>query len=358
MGVGQGLITCHCMGRRDATIELYRVLLMFCICYLHVLCQGDYRNIWQSSLFQFSVPGFVFISGYFGVHFSLSKVLRLYLVALYAMIAVPLLGGELGNGLGHYLCSVLHRWRPRDGLWFLHAYCIMMVLAQISEKAFDGDRYDVLKNIIPLLLIVFGWGALYNCNHLRFLIPRVDGLIPCSFITLFGAYCVGRFIRVGRVEERMKSSYIGLLTIALIAAILCAGTILGAANTPASILLAACLFVLFKRMQLPVWMRKIVLNLSPMMFLVCCLNGSLYFPGMEAKSFVLINSCKRILVSYGVPLQLTYLISACFIFSLSVIVATPWYFGGKLFRNLLRAFYGKVDFWYDCLLKRMAECAR
>lgn len=86
------------MSKRNPAIELYRIFMMFCICYLHTFCQGPYQNIWQSSLLSFAVPGFMLISGWFGIRFSVSKVVRLVSVAVFVSLIVPLIGQ--GGGIG------------------------------------------------------------------------------------------------------------------------------------------------------------------------------------------------------------------------------------------------------------------
>lgn len=63
---------------RNPAIELFRILAMFGICMIHVSGQGPYRSVWPTNLCCAAVPAFIFISGYFGVRFSVSKLLRLY----------------------------------------------------------------------------------------------------------------------------------------------------------------------------------------------------------------------------------------------------------------------------------------
>ena len=86
-----------CSGRNYG-IELYRVLLVFGICVLHSISQGIYKFTWAQNALLFCVDGFMFITGYYGVSFKPSKILKLYGIALYTggvIGLVALLGGYL-----------------------------------------------------------------------------------------------------------------------------------------------------------------------------------------------------------------------------------------------------------------------
>ena len=146
------------MSKRNPAIELYRIFMMFCICYLHTFCQGPYQNIWQSSLLSFAVPGFMLISGWFGIRFSVSKVVRLISVAVFVSLVVPL----IGQG-GGYWKEVLRIWHPNGGSWFLWSYLIVMALACLIEPFFEQCMNDrnvatLLSRTMPLIMVVFGWG--------------------------------------------------------------------------------------------------------------------------------------------------------------------------------------------------------
>ena len=73
--------------KREESIEAFRVLLMLGICLLHVCgTQCGHPTQWLANMLYWCVPGFVFISGWFGMRFSLKKIIRLYGLALYAAL--------------------------------------------------------------------------------------------------------------------------------------------------------------------------------------------------------------------------------------------------------------------------------
>lgn len=85
-------------GLRNPAIEAYRCLLMFGICILHS-CHIFYPNsaYWPKSVLCTCVVGFVFISGWFGVRFSVSKVMKLCGVYAYCL-GIVFCWGRLWEG--------------------------------------------------------------------------------------------------------------------------------------------------------------------------------------------------------------------------------------------------------------------
>ena len=74
------------MKKRNASIELYRCILMFGICLIHAIGYYGAEWHWLSSAFMWCVPGFVFITGYYGCQFSFGRVARIYGVALWCLL--------------------------------------------------------------------------------------------------------------------------------------------------------------------------------------------------------------------------------------------------------------------------------
>ncbi len=96
--------------KRNPAIDLFRLLLMLGIVALHLVSMTQYwaqtRHI--AYLLLSCVDGFILITGYFGLRFSIRKIAKLYLVAFWSLLMVC--------GLQHFLCGGLH-----GGGWvFLH----------------------------------------------------------------------------------------------------------------------------------------------------------------------------------------------------------------------------------------------
>lgn len=71
---------------RNSSLEVYRVMLMLGICLLHSITQAGHNTAWVANMLSWCVPGFVFISGWYGISFSFVKVLKLYGISFYCAI--------------------------------------------------------------------------------------------------------------------------------------------------------------------------------------------------------------------------------------------------------------------------------
>lgn len=141
--------------KRNPSIELLRSLLMLGICMIHVVGMGQYSQRWLANLLKICVPGFVFISGYFGIQFSWRKVLNLYGIGLWAAV--------IGTGLeallwpdtlhGNVFGVAARVFANMRTFWFLHAYVVLMMVSPILNVAIENFKLRL------------GGGA-GNCCHL------------------------------------------------------------------------------------------------------------------------------------------------------------------------------------------------
>ena len=94
---------------RDNNIELFRTLLMLGICVLHAITMCGRTNQWLSGPLSACVDGFVFISCYYGVKFKHSKIIKLYALGIYCVIAgvgvsYAVFGSSAISGGGNRIC--------------------------------------------------------------------------------------------------------------------------------------------------------------------------------------------------------------------------------------------------------------
>lgn len=97
--------------KRNPAIDLFRLLLMMGIVVLHLISMAQYwaqmRHV--AYLLLPCVDGFVLITGYFGLRFSIRKIVMLYLVAFWSLLMVRGLqyfldGGLQGGGTNASAC--------------------------------------------------------------------------------------------------------------------------------------------------------------------------------------------------------------------------------------------------------------
>ena len=333
--------------KRNPSIELYRIFLMFGICLLHCVCQGKWSGIWPCNLLGFCVPGVVFISGYFGVKFSLSKMIRIYSIPIYASLIAPLCGGAAVDGA--YWCEVLRVWAADGGFWFIHAYALLMVLAPFVNALFCDNVKNRVAVILPLLVVVFGWGGLLNYNHLRVFVPAPSGLTAGSFLTFLGIYSVGRIFSVYNLGSRipLMSAIIFTLVIAMVISL--SKGYLSAVNNPACLLLAIALFIIFQHLKVGARLSKIVLNISPLMLAVYCISGTIYFPFTRPIFFSVVEFSKEGLYKLGFSIGGSVTLSALAVFIIGILFALPQYVMSCLLESPLHKMFKKIDYGFECL---------
>lgn len=295
--------------KRNPSIELYRVGLMFGICLLHTLGFGAFRCVWASNILASCVVGFVFISGWFGVKFSWMKLAKLYGIGLYAALVLGFLSWMTGD-VDTICGALLHGWHKlTHGFWFLHAYAVMMMLSPAINALIDGGGQ--VSSIYPLLFLVWIWGFGRTLPYGAELLPKTAGLDAYGGITLTAIYAAARLCRRLKFDERMKTRWlIGLLLILWIAT----GIGLGDYNSPFAFALAAACFLLFNRLNISAKIGKVVVWLAPSMFSVYLIHtnevGSKFISTMTEK-----------LLGLGVISAIT--ITAIAVFTIALLLDAP-----------------------------------
>ena len=282
--------------KRNPSIELYRLLLMFGIVLLHCAGKGDYTAAWLANLFKFCVPGFVFISGYFGVKFSWGKLGRLYaLGAICAILGAFVQWAWRGEADFAVNWLMYMKW-----FWFLHAYAILMLFAPILNLAIiQGGGYKL--TVMPLVALVFGWSYLYEIGHLKPFVFPASGLGAHTPLTLIGIYLLARLFRSLELDAKIPTKYV-LAAIAVCLPFAAIG--LAPYNSPFAFCIAAGLFILFKRF---VKCGEWVLFVAPSMFSVYLLHSTK--PGLD-----FIREAGNYIVGRGVPKYIMFLIVAIVLF--------------------------------------------
>ena len=133
--------------KRNGNVEVFRCFLMFLIVLWHCYVHGFYHSSteWWTELYplflMWHVDGFVAISGWFGIRFAWSKVLRLYgVILLYsiASICVRLLFAPETFKLKHLTVT---------GGWFGGTYLGLMFLAPLINRGLDTLLSESKKRV-------------------------------------------------------------------------------------------------------------------------------------------------------------------------------------------------------------------
>ncbi len=182
--------------KRDARVETYRLLLMLGIVLLHAITMSPYpdeKPLWLTDILRSAVNGFVIITGWYGVRFAPSKVVRLFALLGYS-VAVQWLAGRFfgAEPLG-------------TTPWFLYAYLFMMLLAPLVDAVLARtDNRHLASVFVPFALLLLWSGALETPTFAEST-PETPGLGSYTGLTLLGCYVVGRLARRFALDEKIPT---------------------------------------------------------------------------------------------------------------------------------------------------------
>ena len=285
---------------------------MFGICLLHSIGFGPYPRAWAINILSSCVVGFVFISGWFGVDFSVKKLLRLYGVGLYAAAVFGIMTFMMGDAQD-WLSAVEIAYRKLvHGFWFLHAYAVMMILSPLVNAALSKTAGGV-RDVLPFMLMVWLWGFGRTLPYGDAILPRTDGLEAYGGITLTAVYAAARICRLYGIDRIAKTKWLFML---LPLFWIATGIGLGDYNSPFAFALAATCFVLFKKIRLPAFLGKGILLIAPSMF-------SVYLIHTNGNGFKFIKEWGCWMAEAGFGSVGTPVITAFVIFALALILDMP-----------------------------------
>ena len=247
--------------KRNASIELYRILLMYGIVTLHVPYVLGPAFCWENIGLAWCVDGFVFITGWFGIRFSVRKLALLYGTALVSAFMIEGLAIAFGHGLGDNVFDGVVR--HIKGMWFLHAYAVMMCLAPLVNAVLQSRDWRAL---VPFSALVFGWGLAVELPIVLKIIPHPAGIGSFTGLTLLGVYAVARIVRLYDFARLIKTRHILFALPVLFGLCIFGDGWLGYYASPIAVLMAAAVFFLFLRIRVPSAIAPMVQFLGASMF--------------------------------------------------------------------------------------------
>lgn len=299
---------------RNASLDVYRCFLMFGICLLHAIAQGERNVAWAANCLSWCVPAFVFISGWYGIRFSFLKLLKLYGISFYC--AAIFVGVDMlictGGGEG---CVVFRRiWAIATGQWFLNAYAVLMCFAPMLNKAVEYSTKEFWNVFGPFLFVAFGWSFATTLPVLPRWVPQTPGLTSYSFLTLLGVYAVARFMRVADFKLPKLPRFVWMIVVGVCLVLSSIG--FNDYNSPVAICIATLTFVWFKGLKMPEWLGRVCVWLGPSMF-------SIYLLHSHTASFAYMQKLEDCLLGANLPLALMYAVTAVVVFLLCVVADLP-----------------------------------
>jgi len=320
---------------RDASIEAYRVFLMFLICLLHSTTQGIVPNLYVRSGLLWAVPGFVFISGWFGIGFKLSKLIRLFMTGVVC--------GGIVIGIAYFVGMPLRvenivQMTMRQ--WFLCCYMVLMLLAPLLNIAMENIRF--MRGGIIGIIVLATWNWLSTSSIVHDYGPVVDGFGDYTFVMMLLVYVSAKLLR--RSCDNNNASFAAFFDKWLTALLLAALAIcvvgwrfhLGEYSSPFAIATAAFAFLFFQRIKLPSFAPKAVFFLAPSMFPVYLLHTN-------AVGFTAIKRFQEGLSEYGIPAFLLIPITAIAVFVSCICLDLIRRGIGRLLNPVMKRLWHRID---------------
>lgn len=276
--------------KRKSNFELFRIVAMCLIILIHLLSAADSDSFGLTGRFgglfgagvvgicNMGVTCFCLISGYFGMKFSVKKLLKLEAMMITcslletAMLVLVFPQEMQGAALLEQVLKSLIPFASRK-YWFYSCYICIFLLSGFIQKFIDMLKKEELERFLAILVVVFS--ILPTLFYFEIMQDTGKGLVQ-----MFMLYLIGRYIRMYRdvPVSRWKAAvlFMGLWianTISM-AYPLRVGSIIHSLcrdNSITNILMAVALLYLFKDMNISSkWINAITVN----MFAVFALENS------------------------------------------------------------------------------------
>ena len=326
---------------RDNTIELARVFLMFGICLLHSITQGGHVQRGLDNVLLSCVTGFVFISGYYGIKFKISKILRIVSVAISSVLTLAVVK-VLTEDVQWTNVEVLFINPLVKGYWFLWSYIVMMCLAPLVDSALNGCKREIISRLLPLFIVAFGWSYLSFTPKVMAYVPKVSGFGALTFLTLLGIYAVARIYKVFNLERYLYNKA-GLFILVICIILTAIG--LGHYCSPFSFMLVAVAFTFWRKVRLPNWAESCAKLISPSIFAVYLLHANGF-------GYHVIKSLENRTIDLGVSLYPTYFLVAIVIFICCIVLDIPRRLLVMILKCRIELLLAAIDNLYSQIITR------
>lgn len=205
------------------------------------------------------MPGFLLISGYFGIRFSWRKVFNLLSIAYGCyFLTIPFRPNAP---------SLLSLLLPH-GAWFLPFYVVLMFFSPIFESALSngGKRKSLYFYSFVLLMVGFLPTVVRNV-HVDML--RIPGMQGNGMLLMVVTYFLGRWLR--EIQETLIARTMAFAAVPMLFVLWLGSRYFSlpcAYVSPYVIFAAMCGFCLFRYCfsRMPSWIERVICFISPSVF--------------------------------------------------------------------------------------------
>lgn len=239
--------------KRNVGIDLFRCVCVYGICAYHAFFMGGFANGFESRLWTWCVPGFAFISGFYGVRLRVSKVIRLWVTAAICFLLPIFLGGNFRELLFMN--------------WYLLAYTFLMLLSPILNAGMERLSRCDFRFVCVGMTVLATWSWLSDFALTRNYVPRANGMGALSICSVLVAYICGfLYRRHSDVFDRVKSWWLFFLFPSLL--------VFGHYTSPITLLCVMILFRIFSRLSLGGRLSKLITWIAASGFAVYVLHAN------------------------------------------------------------------------------------
>lgn len=182
--------------KRNSSIELLRILCIFGIIFMHTIAYGGDKLATYNRLLliavncitNLGVTCFMLISGYFGVSFSLKKLIRLDLMVIFYSVAHLAIRFALGVDTGK--TDILSAVFPilSNLYWYITVYVILVILSPFLNRIPEKLSRDAFLRLIAILLF-------FSSVVPTLLSFDLLGREGKNVVHMAAIYLIGRYIR-------------------------------------------------------------------------------------------------------------------------------------------------------------------
>lgn len=188
---------------RNSNLELLRILSMYMIVFIHAnmflpyFCPGElgrFFNGFVNGICNIGVTCFILISGYFGMQFKISKLVKmecmmityslLELVVVYLVMPEQLQGAALLEALVKACFPFITR-----KYWFYSCYVCVYLFSGFVQKLINTLEKQDFKRMLGMMLLIFS--VFPTVCYFEIIQDNGKGLVQ-----MFMVYLIGRYIRL------------------------------------------------------------------------------------------------------------------------------------------------------------------
>lgn len=272
---------------RNSNFELLRIIAMYMIVFIHAnmylsfFCERRsmiFFNGLVNGICNIGVTCFMLISGYYGVHFKLKKLVKmecmmisyslLETLIMYLVMPEQLQGAALLEQLVKSFLPFISR-----KYWFYSCYICLVLFSGYIQKLIDALKKEELKKLLMLMITLFS--VLPTFFYFELIPDNGKGLVQMAMV-----YLMGRYIRCYYDQEITKKMSILFVVLWIVNGVshelpieiggiyhhLCKD------NSITNLVMAVVLFFIFKNMR---FQSGMVNRLASNIFAVFALNNTL-----------------------------------------------------------------------------------